>query len=842
MSTSQMIAAGYGMMIILMAGVAAAVYLGLSSVNGTIDEVIETRQPAAVASLELEKQVDRTFSALNAYLVIENPEFVEQRQVAWSGVEKHAATLGELLASEAQSDQKGKIDELTELLTDLRKTQDEIEFMALLPQNTPAKVFLEEEILPMSEEMLEALWKMIQLEREEAGSSERKELLWEMTHAHGTLSLAVGALSTYVEDGTDETLAAYTGHWEAHAELAAALSDHEDLMTEDQADAFGDYDMEAEEFPEVVEDVLRKRSGVGWNVSRFILTTAAQPKGQAVRDILEEIVETQLAAVQGMGEDLREESSSLRATVIGAGMLAIVLGCFVALRITRIVSRMTDRQAGMELMLDQAPASILRANNDLEITYFNESAKRNLEKVASALPIPVDEIIGSHVEDFHADASGKRELLSDPANLPLKSEIRLAEETFEIQVSAIYRANGSYAGPMVTWAAVTEARALQNKQARMQLIIEQAPVCILRADEDLVITYMNLATRDLLSKLEHVLHIPVDLLLNTPLTALHPHFQENCQSLRDPECLPQSSEIQLGDEVLEMTITAIHDTDGAYTGPMLTWKVVTASRDLEYRSRTTTEELLACAKELQISAGELIENSEVVAEASGETLLQSEEVSGVTNQVADSAAGLSETTSDIAVRTSELKTLMEELMEHSRVSSSSMESLRTANREITMAGDNIAKIADQTSMLALNATIEASRAGEAGGRFAIVAAEVKQLSRMTWKATESIGDQAAQVHERADDLAETVEKIDRVISAVNGLAKSLNTAAAHQEDMTGEISKSIGLVAGRAEEISGTMSGVTEKANRANESSRRVMDASNQLHGLASRLSSHDRA
>ncbi len=114
-------------------------------------------------------------------------------------------------------------------------------------------------------------------------------------------------------------------------------------------------------------------------------------------------------------------------------------------------------QARLLRMIDDMPVAVMTVNpRTFDIDYVNKTSRQTIGRIEHLLPVKASELVGTSIDVFHRHPEHQRRILANPANLPHRTRITVGPEVLDLQVTAISGADGSYLGPMLTWAIVTK--------------------------------------------------------------------------------------------------------------------------------------------------------------------------------------------------------------------------------------------------------------------------------------------------------------------------------------------------------------------------------------------------
>jgi len=480
-----------------------------------------------------------------------------------------------------------------------------------------------------------------------------------------------------------------------------------------------------------------------------------------------------------------------------------------------------------QAMNENSPTNILLANTDLEIIYVNPASMKTLKTIEHLLPVKASELLGQSIDIFHRDPSHQRRLLSDDKNLPHRAVIGVGDEKLDLLVSAIYDAEGTYLGPMVTWEIVTEKIAMEEKNADFQGqidAIDKAQAVIEFNMDGTIITANDNFLGALGYSLEEVRGQHHSMFVDAAFKQ-SAEYHEFWAKLNRGEY--ESKEYKrLGKGGKEIWIQASYNPIMDMNGKP--FKVVKYATDVteevlaKVELRRKVDELLTVVnaaatgdltKEVTVTgddavgelagglakmiadlreiigqvvegAAQFTEGSRVIAE-SAQTLAHGsqtqsasvEEMSASIEQLTRSIEAVKDNAGEANTVAKETSELAEEGGSAVQKSVEAMDLIKTSSEQISEIIQVISEIANQTNLLALNAAIEAARAGEHGLGFAVVADEVRKLAERSSEAAKEISSLIKESTQRVEDGATLSEQtgaaLEKIIQGVEGTANKI---------------------------------------------------------------------
>ena len=500
--------------------------------------------------------------------------------------------------------------------------------------------------------------------------------------------------------------------------------------------------------------------------------------------------------------------------------------------------------------IDGAKTSIMMIDRDFFVTYANKSTIDMLteyqDTLRSVFPgFDVASLVGTNIDTFHKNPAHQRKMLADPANLPYNTDIEVGPLSFNLNVTAIYDAEGAYIGTALEWLNNTESKnTIAAYEGQLDAIDKAMGVISFEMDGTIIDVNQNFLdvvgyTKEEVVGNHHRMFAEPELANSAEYrefwaklnrgefdsgeykrvdkggkivylqASYNPIIDINGKPVRVIKYatdITEQKELQLVIEnVLAGTSEVMNAMSEGDLTKQLTGKYEGAFALLQTAINSTVTKMSETVKEINETASSIAMASSEISEGNIDLSQRTEEQASSLEETASSMEELTSTVrqnSDNARQANQLASNAREQAEKGgsviKSAISAMIAISASSKKVTDIIGVIDEIAFQTNLLALNAAVEAARAGEQGRGFAVVASEVRNLAQRSASAAkeikELINDSGEKVKEGSmlvDESGRTLEEIVIGAKKVGDIISEIAAAGAEQTQGIEQVNKAV---------------------------------------------------
>ena len=363
--------------------------------------IYNQRQNASIKTLQTEAAnhslmavngINQSLSGLRGWMLLGDVKFKEERASAWNKeILPSFQKLRELLAEDVES--LAQIQNLQSKLTLFKESQQEIEDIANTVDNNPALKILLTEASPQAKVLMDSITMIIDLEKAQAATEARKELLGHMADIRGTTAASLASIRAFLLTGDPKFHNEFDDLWSKNTKSFDSLNSKVILLTAKQNGLFQSFVDTRGQFKVLPPKMFAMRSAGDWIQANYLLKIRAAPLAEEVRFGLIAIFETQRGIATA--NLLYGKKSIARQEMIGRSILlfclvvSIVFVLFTSKRIMTPLTKVVDKivELSKDILLNEDIGIQSHAEINELVTAVNSIKKSYREKETTARSI-----------------------------------------------------------------------------------------------------------------------------------------------------------------------------------------------------------------------------------------------------------------------------------------------------------------------------------------------------------------------------------------------------------------------------------------------------------------------
>ncbi len=317
-----------GVVLVMLTVVAGESIYSLTRTKGDIQDVVEVRQPVAIASLQLANALDSANASLGFYLTSGEEIHQQNYDMALTALSDGITELKAMPAVINSEETATLVASIEGKVSSFEAYRDQMVELVLDPgKNQPGIAFSASKMAPIASDIQQNLTQMLTSEdSENDGSAERKRLLYKLSEMRQKWMNILNNNRAFIAFRTQDNVSNIRLFRDGFKKDIEALIEASDVLTFEQQEAVENINTLQEKYFSLQEELFKVHGSEKWRTDSYLLRTEIGPLVQTIKTDITELVNTQTAVSEKISTELVDSVDSTTARVVFISVLSILVG------------------------------------------------------------------------------------------------------------------------------------------------------------------------------------------------------------------------------------------------------------------------------------------------------------------------------------------------------------------------------------------------------------------------------------------------------------------------------------------------------------------------------------